>query len=216
MVVRIFWYRPASHIDGKAFIAVESYEDDSTTTTWEDACPSTGPATATRTTPSPASQPPNPDQKYVWGTYGVNIVIDEGDPWSYSGAACYYAAGALDHIRIRRPIAFPSGVKQFVAWKYVIEGTNDPDPWTATWHPVASGPLEKVWTTPPQPAPFQTKVYTFSGSPGWSLYRVVDRVFWYKPSNKVVGKSFMALESLDDGANTASFGFETACPALHP
>jgi hypothetical protein len=55
------------------------------------------------------------------------------------------------------------------------------------------------------------------GSLDWDLYRVVARVFWFQPSKVVVGKSFMAVESYDDGIHTnESQSFTYGCPAQHP
>ena len=210
VVDRIHWFRPAQLIVGTAAIAVEAYNEASGAGGWFDSCP----ATELLNHVSTAGPPPNPDDKYTAGKFGVNLVIDETDPWSYTGANCYYDAGlALDRIRIRRPIAFPAGHNQYMSWKYVIEGTNDTaDPWNASWTHVADGPLEKVWAKTPQPAPFLPKFYHPSGTFAFSLYRVVVRVYWYKNSTNINGRSYMALEAYEDvGANPRNV-FTVGCP----
>lgn len=214
VIDRIVWFRPSSHIDGKAFIAVEAYQQVPGSTTWFSYCPA-GLFTAAI---APAGPPPNPDEKYTAGTYGVNILIDESDSWAYAGAACYYNAGlALDKIRIRRPIAFPAGHNQYMSWKYVIEGTNDTaDPSSASWTHVASGSLEKVWAKIPQPAPFLPKVFNAAGPLDFLLYRVVAKVYWYSNATNINGRSYMAIESYEDvGANPRNV-FTVACPRNHP
>jgi hypothetical protein len=211
VVDKIFWFKPSSHVDGKAFIAVEAYREASGAGNWVDSCPATELINGVST----AGPPPNPDEKFTVGKFGVNLVIDETDSWSWTGANCYYDAGlALDKIRIRRPITFPAGHNQYMSWKYVIEGTNDTaDPWNASWSHVADGPLQKVWAKIPQPAAFLPRFYQPSGTFAFSLYRVVVRVYWYKNSTNITGRSYMALEAYDEvGANPRNV-FSVGCPA---
>jgi hypothetical protein len=214
VVDKIFWFKPSSHIDGKAFIAVEAYHEASGSGDWFDSCPKDEVIKDLSTT----GPPPNPDEKYTAGTYGVNILIDESDDWSYTGAACYYDAGlALDKIRIRRPIAFPSGHNQYISWQYVIEGTMDTaDPWTASWTHVTNGPLEKVWAKTPQPARFLPKFFNPAGPLDFLLYRVVVKVYWYKNATSINGRSYMAIESYEDVGSNPRNVFVLGCPANHP
>jgi hypothetical protein len=143
----------------------------------------------------------------------VNILIDESDTWSYSGANCTYDGGTskLTRIRVRRPIAFPVHDRQVMAWRYVVEGTNDADLSTANWTSVVMGPLEKVTAKAKQPAPFTPKTFNFNDSI-WANYRVVDRVSWYEGST-VSGRSWMAIESYDRNGNTTTGDFFLGCPS---
>lgn len=208
VVDKMLWYRPVSHVAGKAFIAVETYDDPAPPAAFEEACPAVHAITN-------RAAAVGPDQPYLWGTYGVQILIDDSD--SYRGTACFYNGGSLDRMRIRRPIAFSTGGPQYLAWRYEIDGTNETvDLYTATWTKVDEGPLEKVWTSRMQPAPFLPKLHQFNAIGAYAYYRVVAKMFWYRPSGHVNGKAFLMVDSYDDGSIGSIDYFDYGCPATHP
>ena len=217
VVVKILWFKPASQVDGRAFIAVESYRDATGPTRWKNACPSAGPTAAPA---APTGLPANPDDRFVSGRFGLNLLIDETDSWSFSGATCKYRSdglgGTIDRIKVRRPIAFPAGPGQWIGWRYVIEGTNNQrNPLTATWTHVATGPLQKVWAPAGQPAPFLPRIYHQPGLPDFNFYRVVVKIYWYQAGH-VDGQSWMAVESYDNQGPSTGPGFEFGCFAQLP
>jgi hypothetical protein len=222
VVVKMLWFKPASQVDGRAFLAVESYRDANGPSRWKRACPSAGPIVASGTAlAAPAGMPANPDDRFVSGRFGLNLLIDETDLWSFSGATCKYRGdglgGTIDVIKVRRPIAFPAGSGQWMGWRYVIEGTNHQrDPLHATWTHVASGALQKVWASAGQPARFLPRIYHQPGFPSFKLYRVVVKVYWYQAGH-VDGTSWMAVESYDNQApSNQDPGFEFGCYSQLP
>jgi hypothetical protein len=168
-----------------------------------------GTQAAWATTPSPPFRD---------GHHGIYALLD--DDQGIRGAACHYNGSQLDRIRIRQPIAFAydrhqSKVDhQWIAWRYVIEGTNDADLNTATWTQVARSGLQKYWTSDKQAAAFQPKTYDV-GSSVYSGLRVVVRIYWYDAHNNVDGRVFQAVEDLDDQypGGDSMFG---VCYTTHP
>jgi hypothetical protein len=154
------------------------------------------------------------------GHFGIYALLD--DDQGFRGAGCHYDGSMhLDRIRIRQPIAFAYDRRhgkvdrQWVAWRYAIEGTNDTaDLFSATWTPVAKSDLQRYWTSDGQAAAFKPRTYSV-GSSGFGALRVVVRIYWYDGSGHINGRVFAAVEDYDDllsGMDLMVMG----CLATHP
>ncbi len=107
-----------------------------------------------------------------------------------------------------------------MGWRYVIEYTrNNADPRNGPWMHVATGPLQKVWAVKGQPAPFLPRIFHQVGQPGFGVYRVVVKIFWFDGQTKVEGRSYMAVESYDNEVSSTdpqNPGFEFGCYTALP